>query len=336
MGQFEGRRMKLLRATPAGDAEKEFGVKPKPENPVMDWVVMHPVQSGKKAPAMAHAVLLALLLSAVPQAARAEDGGILNYLDASADAARASQPQWSSALATTTALMEQRLRLDLDQEHSGNGADTTLMDGGKGLDLIVSPTNEIQFALPPYEIRTSTPTSKALAGYGDWAFLRMEQRLFSASEDDGDYVVTAWLTLQAPTGIKSLTSSAWSLQPTLAFGKGWGDFDVQGTVGGVLPTSNVHLLGQQIQSNTAFQYHLDTVFWPEVEVNWTYYADGQRAGLNQVYLTPGLVVGRFDIGHGLKFTTGLGYQIAVAPAYRARPLTPAYANSLIVTTRMNF
>ena len=301
----------------------------------MHHVVMRSRQAGKKLPHPARAGLAALLFLAMPRAAHGESG-ILQYLDDSADAARASQPEWSSPLATTTALMEQRLRLDMYQQHSGNGADTTQLDGGKGLDLIVSPTNEIQFAFPPYEIRSVTPTSKALAGYGDWAFMRMEQRLFSAKKDDGDYVVTAWLTLQAPTGIKSLTSSSWSLQPTLAFGKGWGDLDVQGTLGAVLPTSNVHVLGRQIQSNTALQYHLDTVFWPEVEVNWTYYPDGQRRGLNQVYLTPGLVIGRFDLGHGLKFTTGAGYQIALAPPYRAKPLTPAYANSLIVTTRMNF
>lgn len=277
-----------------------------------------------------------LLLSAGSQTAFADDTNILQYFDNSADAARASQPEWSSPLATTTALMEQRLRLDLNQQHSGNGANTTLLDGGKGLDLIVSPDNEIQIALPPYEMRTSTPTSKALAGYGDWTFLRLEQRLASASKDDGNYIVTAWLAVQAPTGIKSLTSPSWALQPTVAFGKGWGAFDIQGTIGASLPTSNVHVLGNQIQSNTALQYHLDSLFWPELEVNWTYYTSGQRAGLNQVYLTPGVVIGRFDIGHGLKFTTGIGYQIAVAPDYRAKPLTPAYANSLIVTTRMNF
>lgn len=282
------------------------------------------------------ALLICLLLAAAPQIAFADDTNILQYFDASADAARASQPEWSSPLATTTALMEQRLRLDLNQQHSGNGADTTLLDGGKGLDLIVSPDNEIQIALPPYEMRTSTPTSKALAGYADWTFLRLEQRLASANKDDGNYIVTAWLAVQAPTGIKSLTSSSWALQPTLAFGKGWGAFDIQGTIGASLPTSNVHVLGNQIQSNTALQVHLDTVFWPELEVNWIYYTSGQRAGLNQVYLTPGVVIGRFDIGHGLKFTTGIGYQVAVAPDYRARPLTPAYANSLIVTTRMNF
>jgi hypothetical protein len=59
------------------------------------------------------------------------------------------------------------------------------------------------------------------------------------------------------------------------------------------------------------------VFWPELEVNWTYYVGGQRGGLNQVYLTPGLVIGRFRLANGTLFTTGVGYQIAVAPNYRA-------------------
>ena len=285
-------------------------------------------------------VVVALLLITPSQPARADSaasaGGILAYLDQSASEARNSQPEWSSPIATTTGLMEQRLRLDFDQEHSGNGADTTLIDSGKGLDLIVSPTNEIQLAVPPYEIRDATANTKPIAGFGDWAFLRVEQRLASAPADQGDYVVTAWLQVQAPTGIKSLTSSAWSLQPTFAFGKGWGAFDIQGTISGTLPLSRVGELGQQIQSNTAFQYRLSNVFWPELEVNWTYYPDGPRAGLNQIFLTPGLAVGRLDLGAGLKFTLGLGYQVAVAPAYRAKPLTPAYGDGWLFSTRVNF
>ena len=42
-----------------------------------------------------------------------------------------------------------------------------------------------------------------------------------------------------------------------------------------------------------FNTRIAPVFWPEMEVNWTYYANGQRGGLNQIYLTPGVVVGRF-------------------------------------------
>jgi hypothetical protein len=33
---------------------------------------------------------------------------------------------------------------------------------------------------------------------------------------------------------------------------------------------------------------------------------------------------------------GAGYQIAVAPTYRASPLTPAYNNNWVSTTRLNF
>ena len=255
---------------------------------------------------------------------------------AMAKQARATQPTWSSPLVTTTGLLEQRLRFDLSGQHAGNGADTTVVDGGKGLDLIVSDSNEIQIAAPPYDIRTTPTGNGAFSGFADWAFLRVEQRLASSPESGGNYVVTAWLQVQAPTGIAPLTSNAWTYLPTMAFGKGWGDFDIQATVGGVLPASHVATLGDQIQTNVAFQYHLLNVLWPQIEVNWTYYADGQRGGLNQVFLTPGLVIGRFRLADDLLFTFGAGYQFAVSPDYRPNPLTPAYNHAWLFTSRFNF
>jgi hypothetical protein len=249
---------------------------------------------------------------------------------------RANQPAWSSPLITTTGMLEQRFRFDLSEQHAGNGANTTVIDGGRGLDLIVSNSNEVQIAAPPYDIRT-TPTGKgSLSGFGDWAFLRVKQQLASAPASRGDYFVTVWLQVQAPKGIAPLTSNSWTYLPTLAFGKGWGDFDIQATVGGVLPSSNVAKLGDQIQTNVALQYHLLKALWPEFEVNWTYYVDGQRGGLNQVFLTPGLVIGRFKLTDGILFTTGVGYQIAVSPNFRPSPLTPAYSNAWVFTSRFNF
>lgn len=258
--------------------------------------------------------------------------------------ARATQPTWSSPLVTTTAMLEQRLRFDLDQQHSGNGTSTTELDGGKGLDLIVNETTEVQFAASPYYIRSGVsgtgPKDKGaiepLAGFNDWAFFRVTERLFSSPEDEGNYVVSALLQIQAPSGIERLTSGSWEYIPSLGFGKGWGRFDVQGTFGGVLPASNASTIGYQIQTNIAFQYHVMELFWPELEVNWTYYANGQRGGLNQVYLTPGLVVGRFTLPDGLKFTFGAGYQAAVSPTYIAKPQTPAYNHAWLFTTRLNF
>lgn len=267
-----------------------------------------------------------------------QDGlsGFLADWDEVAQAARAQQPHWSSPIATTTGLLEQRFRFDVEDRHAGNGTSTTLLNGGKGLDLIVSESNEIQIALAPYQFRSGTATNPSRAGFGDWAFLRVKQRLASSPEDKDDYVVSAWLQIQAPVGIASFTNRQWTLLPTLAFGKGWGAFDIQGNIGGIIPTGGVAVLGRQIQSNTAFQYHLAGIFWPEFEVNWTYYPDGQRAGLNQVFLTPGLTLGRFRLSNSTAFTTGFGYQIAVSPSYRAKPLTPVYGNALLFSARVNF
>ena len=249
---------------------------------------------------------------------------------------RANQPAWSSPLITTTGMLEQRLRFDVSGQHAGNGANTTVIDGGRGLDLIVSNSNEIQIAAPPYDLRNAPTRNDLFSGFGDWAFLRVKQQLASAPASGGDYFVTVWVQVQAPTGIGPLTSRAWTYLPTLAVGKGWGDFDIQATVAAVLPASNIATLGEQIQTNIAFQYHLLKIFWPEFEVNWTYYVDGQRGGLNQIFLTPGLVIGRFQLTDGITFTTGVGYQVAVAPEYHPKPLTPAYSNAWVFTSRFNF
>ena len=270
--------------------------------------------------------------------------GILAAWQAWVAQARATQPEWSTPLVTTTGLLEQRLRFDVDLQHSGNGTSTADVDGGKGLDLIVNETTELQFAAPPYYIRSGVAgtgkTDKGaiapLAGFNDWAFLRVTERLASSPASEGNYVVSALLQAQAPSGIARLTTGSWEYLPTLAAGKGWGAFDIQATVGGVLPASEANKIGYQVQTNVAFQYHVMEVLWPELEVSWTYYANGQRGGLNQVYLTPGLLVGRFTLPDGLKFTFGVGYQVAVAPDYIAKPLTPSYAHAWIFSTRLNF
>jgi hypothetical protein len=258
--------------------------------------------------------------------------------------ARATQPHWSTPLVTTTGLLEQRVRFDVDLQHAGNGTSTTDIDGGRGLDLIVSDTNEVQFAAPPYYIRSGVsgtgPHNKGsiqpLAGFSDWPFIRVKQRLLSSPESEGNYVVTALLQIQAPSGISRLTTNSWEYLPTLAFGKGWGALDIQGTFGGVVPASHANIIGYQTQTNIALQYHVLKVLWPELEVSWTYYANGQRGGLNQVYLTPGLLVGRLALTERLKCTFGVGYQAAVAPAYIAKPLTPAFNHAWLFSTRMNF
>jgi hypothetical protein len=285
-----------------------------------------------------------------PPPEQASGGGIITRLeaviatlDAYAASARATQPSWSTPLTTTTGLLERRFRWDFDEQHSGNGTNTSVLDGNKTVEMIVTPTTEIQVGPPPYYIRsgvagtgrTNRGAIESLAGFNDWPFFRVKQRLLSSPQSEDNYVLSALFQIQAPAGIQRLTNNSWEYIPSLAGGKGWGNFDIQAIVSTPLPASHRNIIGYQIQTNVAFQYRVQKLV-PELEVNWTYYATGQRGGLNQVFLTPGVLFGRFKLSDATYLTAGVGYQIAVSPDYRPKPLTPAYDHAWVITTRIGF
>jgi hypothetical protein len=267
------------------------------------------------------------------QAVSGDEGYFENWFARVAEA-QDSQPHWMTPIATVTPRLEEEFRYDEYWEHLGNGAALTNSDSGKGLELIPTTTNEVLFNLPPYEDRSNV---KAANGWGDWPFLVVKQRLLSSPEDAGNYIVSMFLGVQAPTGSTAFTNHAWIVTPTLAAGKGWGDFDVQGTVGVAIPTSHSDTIGTSVATNISFQYHWAKFFWPEFEVNDTYWSGGERRGKNQIFLTPGLVLGRFDLVGRTRLVIGAGYQFAVAPKQVFVPaLTPAYNHSWILTARVGF
>ena len=61
--------------------------------------------------------------------------------------------------------------------------------------------------------------------------MRVKQQLAASPASGGDYFVTVWLQVQAPTGSRATRPmhAPGRIIPTLAFGKGWGDFDIQAT-----------------------------------------------------------------------------------------------------------
>src|ERR1700722_219384 len=248
--------------------------------------------------------------------------------------AQDSQPHWMTPIATVTPRLEEEFRYDQFWEQMGNGANLANFDSGKGLELIPTTSNEVLINLPPYEERT---VKKPASGFGDWPFLTVKQRFFSANEQDGNYIVTGFLGVQAPTGAAAFTNDAWVITPTLAAGKGWGNFDVQGTIGVPIPLSHENTIGTSVVTNVALQYHLGQFFWPEIEANTTYWADGLRGGKFQTFITPGLVLGRFPIVGRIKAIVGVGYQFAVSPALTKTPvLTPTYQHAWILTARTAF
>ena len=63
--------------------------------------------------------------------------------------AKASQPNWITPLATVTPRLEQEFWYDQFFEHLDSGADIKAYDGGKGLELIPTTTNDVLINLPP-------------------------------------------------------------------------------------------------------------------------------------------------------------------------------------------
>ncbi len=281
--------------------------------------------------------VLAALIAAAPAAARAEgplDATLEYFSDWFVRVSRtqAEQPHWMTPLVTVTPRLEEELRYDQLFQSMQHGQSTINFGGGKGLELIPWDTVEVILGIPPYLSHEfagkAGEHNRGTDDFGDWSAL-VKYRLLTANEEQGNYVVTAFLGITAPTGTKHNSIGHAIFTPTLAFGKGWGEFDFQSTLSASFPNGGLDRLGMPVAYNTAFQYHLFSVFWPELEVNYTWWPDGEHAGKNQVFLTPGLILGRFPLFWRARAVVGAGFQVAVTKF-------STYHNAWIITGRIPF
>jgi hypothetical protein len=244
---------------------------------------------------------------------------------------QAEQPHWVTPLVTVTPRLEQELRYDQSWESLPGGKTLANYDNGKGLEIIPADPFELIIGVPAWETENTSPRKQ---GWADEGFL-LKYRLLSANEESGDYILTAFMGLSVPWGGENYTEDHYVFTPTVAFGKGWGDFDFQSTLGVAVPDNgdSQYGAGTPVLFNTTFQYRVMKIFWPEVEFNCTEWPSGKHEGINdqgdQVFITPGLVIGRIPISHRLALTIGAGYQIAVTPH-------PLYHNNFILSVRLPF
>jgi hypothetical protein len=234
------------------------------------------------------------------------DGGFFNTWFSMVSRTQAEQPHWITPLATTTPRLEQEFRYDVQWQPKSNGTVTDNYGVTKGLEIIPLERVEIILSVPPYIVHNN-PSQKD--GFGDFQSL-IKFRILSSNEERGNYILTAFLSISAPTGQFSNGVTDPVITPTLAYGKGFGDFDIQGTIGVSLPAGNTKAIGRTVPWNNAFQYRIYKKIWPEIEVNYTYFDQGAHDGKTQVYLTPGVVLGKFHLWKRLGFTIGGGFQVA--------------------------
>ena len=272
----------------------------------------------------------------------------LNMVTASQNA----QPRWMTPLVTVTPRLEQELRWDIYDQQNGAGtqgnAQHLVSNGGPGgprVEFIPTYDTEVILAAPP-TISASGPRGTQTSP-GDWPAFLLKYRFASANEQNGNYIVTGFFQMSVPSGYGvGISNNVLVAQPTLAFGKGWGDFDIQSTLSVQIPVESwfcnapectvppktgsvIGAFGDPFLWNTTFQYHLWEYFWPELEVNYTFWPNGTHTGLNQVLLTPGLILGRFKIAERQNLIIGAGYQMAVTN-------NPVTQNNFVATVRFTF
>ncbi len=280
--------------------------------------------------------VLLLAFTAVSLGARAQEStdqiaspaeGYFSEWFARVSRIQSEQPQWITPMTTITPRLEEELRYDQSWESNNKGANITSYGSGKGLELIPYDNIEVILGVPSWQ---SYNKPNGLDGFGDDSFL-VKYRIAAQNEENGNYIVTAFLGLAVPSGKEQLTTHHYIVTPTLALGKGWGDFDIQSTFGVSIPDNGASPEGSgaPLQINTALQYRLINVLWPEIEVNYTYWGGGEFAGKSQVFLSPGFLLGRFPIWNRVGVTIGLAYQVALTD-------TPLFNHNFILSMRIPF
>lgn len=253
---------------------------------------------------------------------------------ATVQAAQASQPSWITPLATTTPRLEQEFRFDQDFETLIKGKGTIdVYGGGKGLELIPTEQTEVIITIPPYQVRKG---NESYSGLNDWPGILLKYRIISGNAKSGDYIVSVFAQYGIPTGALTITNHDEIFTPTLAVGKGFGDFDIQATIGEAIPIHDNSNTGRSIPTNITAQYHVSRLLWPEIEMNRTDWIGGARGARTQTYITPGLIVGRIVLNQRSKLIIGVGYQTAVSRTYGPGPITPTFDHNWLLSARVTF
>jgi hypothetical protein len=284
------------------------------------------------------ALLVGMVLRAGAQgaASAAKDSWVARW-QARASATQALQPKWATPVATSTPRIDQSMRMELVRQTNTKRYDTWNYGNNKGLEVIPERHTELIFGVPPFFNHAQPGVED---GFGD-VWFQGKYRFFTRDERHGNAMATAIVYATIPTGKDANGSCCAVVTPTAAAGKGFGRFDVVGTLGGVLPVTNAKDLGRTIAWNTAAQYRVGTgavtrLLVPEVEMNSNFYHGGANDGKIQTSATVGMVVGRIPLSHDASgrpgrraVTFAAGEQIALTHFH-------TYNHALVLSVRLPF
>lgn len=244
-------------------------------------------------------------------------------------ATSAQQPAWPVPVVTPSSGLVQLARFDIVRQYTSTHTTTWNFGNSKGFNLIPWYKTELDVNLPSY-IEHNTP--KAQDGAGDVSML-LKYRVLAGNAEHHNYSVSLGVGATAPSGSYKNGATDGTVSPTVYLGKGFGPLAVQSSLGAALPTGHTQTLGRPVAWNTALQYKLGKLFWPELEFNSTFYHGGSNDGRVQAFATPGLMVSKFkffpESKNRLALLLGVGEQIAISQYH-------SYNHGLVLTGRITF
>ena len=263
---------------------------------------------------MRRILFLLMFLGFSPLGADGEDDfleDVAHKWQARATKTQAGQPKWSVPMVAPFPQLAQVFRTDITRQETPSGATNWNFGSGKGFNFIPFANTQVDVLLPGYVLHGDGGRD----GFGDMTLLG-KYRFAAGNEQHGNYILSGALSWTITTGSHKNGAASSILTPTLLAGKGYGRLAIMSSLGGGLPTSHTATTGRTILWNTVAQYHVKKHLWPELELNSTSYMGGTRDGKTQMFLTPGIMFGRFALRpesakSRLGVAAGVAFQTAV-------------------------
>ena len=193
------------------------------------------------------------------------------------------QPSFITPLVESDPRLVQFARASVSNSYTAARTQTVSYGNVHGLGLIAGNRFEFDYVQPTY-IQHNVAT--AADGFGDMSIIG-KVRVVSGNAQHGNYIVSALLGHTFATGSYKNGALTDSFSPTVAAALGIKKrFDVETTLGGVMPTGKIATQGRSIAWNSLTQFHANPHVWLELGNNATFYFSGSHDGKMQNFVTP--------------------------------------------------
>jgi hypothetical protein len=191
------------------------------------------------------------------------------------------QPTWMGPLIQSDARLSQAIRLSVS-DASAPGEQIVSYGNNHGVSVIAERRFQIDFDQPSFFRNHSAAYPD---GFGN-AGAQVKYRIASGNAEHGNFAVTA-IDFHgfAPRAVQNGMLSAYDC-PKIAAGIARGRFNVQATLGGLLPAAKVAAQGRAIEWNVTAQLHPTPHTWFDIENNAAFNFGGPCDGNTQSFITP--------------------------------------------------